>query len=68
MVRVEVRVEDLEAYWLSWFVLPNGPEEKLVLALLYLGLLFGHLDECVGNVVFFMTRYDFVTQVDSCFL
>lgn len=42
--------------------------ENLVLASSYLGSLYAHLDECVGNVVKPMGRYNVVTHVDTCFL
>lgn len=62
-VKSDIEFEALVSYWLSWYVLPTGPEDGISLyvfplvirlpkgqtctALIYLGLLFYLLDECV---------------------
>lgn len=77
-------VEALLPYYLSWFILPRGPEdgitflfsqwlsssqkERLALAPLYPRLLYARLDECVTSITRSFGRYDVVTHANTGFL
>lgn len=73
------------SYWLSCYVLPNGPKDslyayvfplpirlargdRLALALVYVGLLFYRLNECVHKITRSMGQFLVVTYADTSFL
>lgn len=78
-------LEAMLAFWVSWYVLPSGPQdgihpyvfplaiklskvEQLALALIFLGSLFYHLDECIQNQLKSMGRYTVFFYANSAFL
>lgn len=80
-VASEVRIEAMLSFWLSWYILPSGPEdglnafvfplargEKVALSSIFLGSLFYRLDECILSLVWSMGRYTVASYAQTAFL